>query len=150
VTTAGTDAAEVSRALREVTRAAAAVDHALTRALHLRPLDYAALGHVMSAVPPLGPAELGGRLGISSGSATELVDRLEHAGHVRRERHPGDRRRIGLHATESAVGEVLGALGPLVAGLTEVAEALTAAERSVVAAYLRDVAERMQAFADDH
>lgn len=142
------DAPEVSWALREVTRAAAEVDRALTRALHLRALDYTALGHVMTAREPVGPAELAARLGISSGSATELVDRLEHAGHLRRERHPADRRRVGLHATESAVGEVLGALGPMFAGFTEVADALTPAEREVITAYLRAVAERMQAFAD--
>lgn len=142
------DVPEVSQALREVTFAAAQVDRALTRALHLRPTDYAALGHVMTAPEPPGPAELAARLGISTGSATELVDRLEHAGHLRRERHPADRRRLGLHATDTAVAEVLGALGPMFTGLTEVAAALTHAERETVTRYLRAAAERMNAFAD--
>jgi DNA-binding MarR family transcriptional regulator len=97
------DAHELSWLLRAVIRASAEVDDDLARRLKLRPLDYAAMNHVMTSHQPLGPAELSARLGISTGSGTELVDRLERSGHLHRRRHPSDRRRVSLHPTETAV-----------------------------------------------
>lgn len=105
-------ATETAWALREVNRLAAELDVELARRLHLRPLDHAALGHVMSSPTPLGPAELSARLGISTGSGTELVDRLEQAGHLQRRRDTHDRRRVLLHPSPTAVEAVLAELTP--------------------------------------
>lgn len=140
-------APEVSWAVREVTRAAAEVDQALARRLRLRGLDYDALGHLMDHPGAFGPAELSARLGISTGSGTELVDRLERAGHVERHRHPQDRRRLTLQPTDSAVGAVLGELAPLFGALDALAAELDPAEQAVVVRYLRSAADRMRAFA---
>jgi len=60
----------------------------LAHRLGLRALDYTAMSHVLGADRPMGPFELGRRLGISSGSATELVDRLERADQLERRRDP--------------------------------------------------------------
>jgi DNA-binding MarR family transcriptional regulator len=139
-------AAETSWALREVTRLSAEVDVQLAHRLSLRPLDHAALGHVMSAPAPLGPAELSARLGISTGSGTELVDRLERAGHLERRRDPTDRRRVALHASPSAVASVLQELAPLFASLDALEDELTAQEQAVVVRYLRASADRLRAF----
>ncbi len=68
-------------------------------------------------------------------------------GHLRRERHPTDRRRLELHATESVVGQVLGALRPLLDELEVVADALSGPEQEVVTGYLRSVTALMQDFA---
>ncbi len=142
-------APEVSWALREVNRAGADVDHALAQRLRLRAIDYAALGHVMEQQDLLGPVELSTLLGISTGSGTELVDRLERAGHLRRDRHPQDRRRLVLHATDSAIGQVLGELGPLLRTLDALASDLTEEEAAVVSRYLRAAAQRMRDYAHD-
>ncbi|QTE30133.1 MarR family winged helix-turn-helix transcriptional regulator [Pengzhenrongella sicca] len=139
-------APEVSWALREVNRAAADVDHELAGRLDLRALDYTAMGHLMGAPATLGPAELSARLGISTGSGTELVDRLERAGHLRRRRNDRDRRRVGLEPTESAVADILGELGPLFAALDALAEDFSPEEQEVIARYLRSAAQRMRAF----
>jgi len=130
-------AEELSWALRAVVRASGDVDRELAARLGLRPLDYAAMSHVMSGGEPLGPVEVSARLGISTGSGTELVDRLERAGHLRRERHPTDRRRVRLQPTEESVGRVLEALGPLLADLDAVADGFTADEQRVIGRYLR-------------
>ncbi len=139
-------APELSWALREVNRLNAEIDGVLARLLDLRHLDHAALGHVMNAVEPLGPAELSGRLGISTGSATELVDRLERAGHVSRHRDVHDRRRVALQATPAAVERVLGELAPLFTMLDALAEEFTPEQQEVIIRYLRAAASRMQAF----
>lgn len=140
-------APEVSWSLRELLRATAEVDHALAQRLGLRALEYDALGHLMDEPGALGPVELSSRLGISTGSGTELVDRLERAGHVQRHRHPQDRRRLTLQPTASAVGQVLDQLAPLLADLDLLAAELSDQEQALVARYLREAARRMHRFA---
>lgn len=139
-------ATELSWALREVNRLSSEVDVQLAYRLSLRPLDHAALGHVMTAPVPLGPAELSARLGISTGSGTELVDRLERAGHLERRRDPTDRRRVALHVSPRAVGAVLTELAPLFASLDALQDELTPEEQAVVVRYLRGAADRLRGF----
>lgn len=141
-------AAEVSWALREMNRAAAGVDHRLGERMHLRAIEYAAMQHVMDSPGTIGPAELSGRLGISTGSGTELVDRLEAAGHLARQRHPQDRRRITLQATEKTVTSIVSELSPLLADMEALASEFTPPEQEVIARYLRSAAGRMRHFAD--
>jgi len=140
-------APELSWSLRELTRVSAEVDHALAQRLRLRALEYDALGHLMDEPGALGPVELSSRLGISTGSGTELVDRLERAGHVQRHRHPQDRRRLTLQPTDSAVGQVLDQLAPLFADLDLLAAELSEHEQALVTRYLREAAQRMRRFA---
>lgn len=139
-------ASELSWALREVNRLAGDLDVELARRLHLRLLDSMALGHVMTADSPLGPAELSARLGISTGSGTELVDRLERAGHLRRHRDARDRRRVSLSASTEAVGSVLGELAPLFTTLDELADDFTPSQQEAVIRYLTAAAVRMRHF----
>lgn len=139
-------ASELSWALREVNRLSAELDAELARRLHLRPLDSAALGHVMTSPTPLGPAELSTRLGISTGSGTELVDRLERAGHLERRRDSRDRRRVALHASPTAVASVLTELAPLFSALDALEEDFTPDEQATVVRFLRAAAGRMRRF----
>jgi DNA-binding MarR family transcriptional regulator len=46
---------------------------------------------------PITAGEIGTHLGLTSGAVTGLIDRLEAAGWVRRERDPEDRRRVIVH-----------------------------------------------------
>ncbi|MUN63752.1 MarR family transcriptional regulator [Kocuria sediminis] len=140
-------APELSWAVRALVRAAAEVDRELARRLALRPLDYSALNHVMSGPAPLGSAELSGRLGISTGSATELVDRLEEAGHLHRSPHPRDRRRKVLEPTDAAVARTLGALQPLLERLDGLSEQFSPEDQAVIGRYLRAVTAHFHDFA---
>lgn len=138
---------ELSWSLRAVNRAAAEVDTLLAGRLGLRPLDFAALGHVMSAESThLGPAELGQRVGISTGSATELVDRLERAGHVARARASSDRRRVSIVPQQQAIDRLLRELGPLLSSLDALAGEFSSDEQAAIQRYLRLAAERLTAY----
>jgi DNA-binding MarR family transcriptional regulator len=139
-------ASELTWALREFNRLAGDLDVELARRLRLRLLDSMALGHVMTADGPLGPAELSARLGISTGSGTELVDRLERAGHLQRVRDTRDRRRVSLSASSEAVGSVLDELGPLFAALDELADDFSPSEQEAVMRYLGAAAARIRQF----
>jgi DNA-binding MarR family transcriptional regulator len=52
---------------------------------------------------PLTAGELATELGLTTGAVTTLLDRLERAGHVRRERDERDRRRVNLHYGEAGL-----------------------------------------------
>ncbi|MDW3845909.1 MarR family transcriptional regulator [Micromonospora sp. BRA006-A] len=137
---------EASRALRDVLRLAGDTRAALARRLGLNATDAAAIDHLVSSPEPLGPVELGNRLGIRSASATTLVDRLVQAGHVARTPHPHDRRRLSLQVTESAVGEVLEALRPMLVGVDRAVARLTPEQAEATTAFLREVSEVMREY----
>lgn len=138
-------AAETSWALRDCTRASVDVDHVLARRVGLRPMDYTALSHISAR--ELGPQALSGRLGISSGSTTELIDRLERAGHIRRRRDLADRRRVTLDATEEAMQRSIAELAPLLTALDDLAARFTVSERATITGYLRGAAALMRDYA---
>lgn len=109
---------------------------ALSRRMRMIPTDLAAMAHLSSSGDPLGPTDLAGRLGLSPGATTELVDRLERAGHLLRQRDLVDRRRVRLVPSASARDEVLGRLGSLLDALDAIALDFTDEERAVVREYL--------------
>lgn len=132
-------AEELSWSLRATNRAAAEVDRALAAHLCLRPVEYDAVDHIMSSErDPIGPVELASRLGISPGSATELVDRLERKGHVVRERGSVDRRRVLVTARPEAVRRILEDLGPLFEQLDALADSFSARDQATIQRYLRE------------
>jgi DNA-binding MarR family transcriptional regulator len=136
---------ELTQALRDVMRASHEASLGLARRLDLGLNDVAALD-LLSLVGPLGPVELGERLGIRSASATALVDRLEAAGHVERRRDSADRRRVTVVPTDHAHQEAMAAMGSMLAGLDAAAADLTDEQREAVTAYLRRVAEVLHAY----
>ena len=133
--------------LRRLQSAMGDAEAALAHRLGIGPTDLAAVTHLTFAPTPIGPRELSGRLGITPGATTELVDRLERAGHLARRRDTVDRRRVQLHASASTLQEVAGTLGPLLTALDAVAAGLDAHDREVVTRYLADVLAAYEGFA---
>lgn len=141
---------ELLERLRRLSWAHVGLFVALGRAMGMGSNDVWALER-LNMEGPLGPAELGRRLGgMRAASATALVDRLEAAGHVERRRHPSDRRRLVVETTDRAYEAGGEAILPLVAGLEEAANQLTEEERAVVARYLDRVVEVTDSFNESH
>ena len=136
-----------ARALRMVQQATVEANQELARRLGIGITDIAALEHLSSAEQPLGPVELGHRLGIRSASATALVDRLEQSGHVRREPRPDDRRRVALVPSEHSHTQVLSALAPLLVDIDAAAARLTEQEAAAVTRFLTEAAAAMRRYA---
>lgn len=139
-------ASDISRSLRDLLRVGRGVETTLARRLGVGVTDVQAVSHLVESGEPLGPVELGNRLGIRSASATVLVDRLEAAGHLRRTDHPEDRRRVVLRPTESARAEVREALVPLLRSIAGVVAALDEGEAVVVRDFLRDATRAIGEF----
>ena len=133
--------------LRLLQSAMGDAETALARRLGIGPTDLAAMTHLTFAPEPMGPRELSGRLGITPGATTELVDRLERAGHLERRRDTVDRRRVQLHPSAATLEEVAGSLRPLLRALDAVAAGLDDHERAAVTRYLGGVLAAYEAFA---
>ncbi|MDP4333669.1 MarR family transcriptional regulator [Curtobacterium sp. A7_M15] len=96
---------EVMQALRDWAVAFTELNQQMAAWLDLPTTDANALGQVLwaaSAGEPLSPARLGQLIGMTSGSVTVLVDRLEGAGLIARSREHTDRRRVTLRPTAAA------------------------------------------------
>jgi DNA-binding MarR family transcriptional regulator len=122
---------------------------ALARRLGVRVTDVQAVDHVVFSTEPLGPVELGNRLGIRSASATALVDRMVAAGHLERARDPRDGRRVALRATDQTREQVRRALGPLVDRVSAIAARMDDDQVRTVLEFLDEVTEAMHEYAAD-
>ncbi|MBA4021182.1 MAG: MarR family transcriptional regulator [Gordonia sp.] len=78
--------------------------------------DFRALLHVMvadSAGEPLTSGALGQRMQVSGGAVTHLVERLIGSGHIRREAHEKDRRKVMLHYDDHGMAVARAFFAPL-------------------------------------
>ncbi|HEX7303818.1 MarR family winged helix-turn-helix transcriptional regulator [Lentzea sp.] len=140
---------EVGLAVRRMLQAGREMQAAMARRLGVRITDVQAVDHVVSADSPLGPVELGDRLGIRSASATVLVDRLVGAGHLTRAPDPRDRRRVVLGATDHARDEVRRALTPLLHDVAAITDRLDDEQVATVLGFLTDLTEALRDYATD-
>ncbi|QSE95342.1 MarR family transcriptional regulator [Rhodococcus pseudokoreensis] len=85
------------------------------------------------------PGWLGGQLGINSASVTALLDRMEKAGLIRRDRDADDRRRSLLAVTSRAVDLGQTFFGPLIDRTAAVLTDFDTAERDTIARFLDGV-----------
>ncbi|BBX86772.1 hypothetical protein MAUB_46450 [Mycolicibacterium aubagnense] len=92
-------------------------DREVARLLGINATDARCLEILIQETPDgLTPRELADRLGLTTGSATTMLDRLEKVGYVMRSAHPSDRRKLLVHATTTARERAFELIGPLVAG----------------------------------
>lgn len=135
----GTPGAAVPWMLHDLAIASSRIDVAVGDRLGLSATDFLAVKYVMMSELPLGPARLGQLLGISSGSATALVDRLEQAGHLERRAHSTDRRRKVLAVTATTQDRVFTELLPVASALSEFVGSFSESELGVVRRFLTGV-----------
>lgn len=134
--------------LGELVRLSTAVGEVLARELGLSLRDLAALHHLVGR-DPRGPADLARELGISTASATVMVDRLEQAGCVRRRPDPADRRRVVVEATAEMAERSRRAVEPMSLSLAGLDSTMTTQQREHVARYLADAATTIRNFLSD-
>ena len=113
---------------------------ALARAVGVSVPELIALEH-LDHDGSLGPSDLARRLQMTTGAVTALVDRLERAGYVRREPHPGDRRRVLLKRTRKADDDLAEQTSVLVGEILAAAEGLQTGERAAVGGFLDHLTE---------
>ncbi|MEH3078234.1 MAG: MarR family transcriptional regulator [Quadrisphaera sp.] len=127
--------------------------HAFAEQQAMHPTDLEAMVHVMQAETdgdPLTAGGLAGALNLSSAATTSVVDRLERAGHVQRERAETDRRRVHLRITPAAMGVAGAFFGPLGRRTDAVMAQFSEAELSAVHRFLTGFSRAMEDAEREH
>ena len=95
------------------------------------------------------PSVLADHLHISTASTTQLLDRLEQAGHIQRGPHPTDRRALVITITQQTHEQVRDSVGRMHAHRFDVAASLSSREREVVIRFLERLVETDPGAADE-
>jgi DNA-binding MarR family transcriptional regulator len=132
-------------AVRAFQRAVDALDEAVAAHLGINRTDLRCLD-VLIELETATPGLLAERLGLTTGSVTAMLDRLERLGYLTRSPDPADRRRVIVRPTASAVAAAMDIYGPLAAAGDEVTARYTAADLRLVIDYL----DRGRALQEEH
>lgn len=144
-------AAEITNNLRRYASDAQQVGHAFANLHGLNPTDLQALIAVMDAEllgDPITPGRLGERLNLSSGSVTALIDRLERAGHIRRDRDTVDRRKVLLHYADQGAALAMQFFRPLGARTDVVMARFSEDELEIVQRFIAEMSESLRGHRD--
>ena len=101
-------------------------------------VDHAGLetmDHLMSGGPAT-PSELARRIGLSTAAMSLVLNRLEAAGHVHRDRHPSDGRKLVVTAAEASADDAYRRVLPMIEGVEAIVDSLTPAERATIEGFL--------------
>ncbi|NKX55425.1 MarR family winged helix-turn-helix transcriptional regulator [Arthrobacter mobilis] len=136
------DVRDVTLALRRLLLKGERFSTAQARKLQLGASDLVALGYLHEG-GPTAPRDLAAMMGITSGSITAMLDRVERAGFLVRNNNPEDRRSIlvsitpaGQNAIEWLYGEFDGALRQALVALPGLAPDELEAAMEVIGAEL--------------
>ncbi|OBJ49675.1 MarR family winged helix-turn-helix transcriptional regulator [Mycobacterium sp. 1423905.2] len=102
--------------LRELSTESDQIGRLFAMSHDLRPSDFRALLHILvaeTAGRPMTSGDLSQRMGMSSAAITYLVDRMIDSGHIRRETHPDDRRKVVLRYSEPGLATARSFFQPL-------------------------------------
>jgi DNA-binding MarR family transcriptional regulator len=98
-----TSADRLSQSLRDLMIALSRSDRQIADIAGLNTSDLMCLGFIEAASGPVTPTMLSELVGMSTGSTTALIDRLERRGLLIRRRHPHDRRGVVLELDTAAM-----------------------------------------------
>lgn len=115
------------------------VSRKIGESLGVNVTDMAALEQLLSD-GPMTPSRLAEHLKVTTAAATQIVDRLERAGHVARQRQAEDRRKICVVPLEASIDRAFLQLAPMLDGLDRVIGGLSPADRQVIERFLDQVA----------
>ncbi|MEV0740636.1 MarR family transcriptional regulator [Streptomyces sp. NPDC050549] len=110
----------------------------------MHPTDVRALIALMDAArsgEEMTTGRLGTTLGLNSAGTTALVDRLERAGHVRRTRSEGDRRKVVVEVDQRAVDLGQSFFGPLIGSAVALLQGYDDRELAAIRGFLTGVRE---------
>jgi DNA-binding MarR family transcriptional regulator len=133
--------AELGQRIQAYQSAVDDYDREVARRLGVNETDLRCLELLISAGEML-PSELGSRLGLTTGSVTAMLDRLDRLGLLTRTPHPVDRRKTIVRATELAISQCAALMEPYISEGTEVVRGRYSADQlNLVADFLATTTE---------
>src|ERR1700729_1077762 len=102
---------------------------------------------VLRRLGPVTAGTIGEHTGLTTGAVTGLMDRLEKAGYVRRERDPSDRRKVVLHLLPNRQldAQLAAAFGPFGEDMAKIAARFSPAEHPAIADWIAATTEALVA-----
>jgi DNA-binding MarR family transcriptional regulator len=144
---------DIVDALRRFGTDSGRLGHAFAVLHQLQPSDLQALVAIMSAEgsgSPLTAGQLREHLGLSSGGASLVIDRLQAAGHIRRVRdHPGDNRVVHLRYTDQGMATGLAFFGSLGDRANSILDQFSHDELTIIRTFIRAMADSMREEVED-
>lgn len=138
-------ATEVGPAVQAYQASVSDFDREVARILGVGSTDLACLELVLGA-DGVSPRDVATALGLTTGSVTTMVDRLEKRGYVTRHPHPDDGRKVLVRATPRLTERVGAAMGPMLASAgADVLERFTDDELAAVVRFMRVAAAHQAA-----
>jgi DNA-binding MarR family transcriptional regulator len=112
--------------------------------LGLNPSDEKAMS-VLQRLGPLSAGEIAEHTGLATATVTNLIDRLEQKGFVRRVRDPKDRRRVIVEPSKERVAEAERLFRSTARSLARLYDGYSVEDLGVIASFLFRNAERLKA-----
>ncbi|MBW4635980.1 MAG: MarR family transcriptional regulator [Iphinoe sp. HA4291-MV1] len=134
---------EFSRVGREHSDATVLFHATMANLLDLHPTDYKALG-IIERLGPISAGEIARHSGLATASVTNLIDRLEHKGFVRRIRDTVDRRRVLVEPIVDRVTAARKRFASTRESLAHLVEQYSDEELAVITDFLARNAERLR------
>jgi DNA-binding MarR family transcriptional regulator len=116
----------------------------MARLLDLNVTDYKTMS-VLQRLGPMSAGEIAQHTGLATASVTNLVDRLEKKGYVRRVHDPADRRRVMVEPVETQAAEAHRHFSSARQSLARFYDKYRDDELAVIADFLARNAERLRA-----
>ncbi len=137
--------AELETESRRYLAAYVLFNQAVADRLGMHPTDLQCLNLITIEDGSFTTSEIAELTGLTSGSASRLVDRLLRAGYVTRQRDTSDRRRVLVQPVQEAVRRVSAVWDELAAGWAEIFVHYTDAELDLLARHMRRTTELSRA-----
>ena len=131
---------------REFSTAVVVFHEAIGRLLGLSAVERKCID-VLRRLGPVTAGTIGEHTGLTTGAVTGLMDRLEKAGYVRRERDPSDRRKVVVHLlpNEQLDRLLAQAFGPFGEDMAKIAARYTPAEHRAIGDWVAATTEALVA-----
>jgi DNA-binding MarR family transcriptional regulator len=138
----------VTELLRALTVQLRLLNHQVSDRLGLQDVDLECLD-LIGRTGPLTPSALARAADLHPATVTGVLDRLESAGWIRRERVPTDRRAVHLIAEDARTGEVRALYEPLRASIAEVCADFTPEQLATIGVFLDRIVDAGRQATDD-
>lgn len=126
--------------MRELSVQLSLLNHHVGSRLEIRDVDLDCLD-LIGRYGPLSPSALARRAGLHPATITGILDRLERAGWISRDRDPNDRRAVQVQARRERGGEIFQLYAGMNASIEEICGSYSDAELAVLADFLHRVAD---------
>jgi DNA-binding MarR family transcriptional regulator len=138
----------IKESLRELSIQLSLLNHRVGAHLDLRDVDLDCLD-LINRHGPLSPSALARRAGLHPATMTGILDRLERAGWIARDRDPSDRRAVLIRARRERNAELLRLYSGMNASMDQVCAGYSEDQLELLADFLRRTADAGHSATED-